>query len=322
MTESNSNRQRNEFSSVSKNEYDGALSVLTNKIDIIETSTGNSDKSTMISDKDMYSSIIHECQKLAQPESNFEKRKGHYDTPTKELIQQAVELYKKRSEHENGDEYDDEISVSSCSNAGEMQSTHAQSDNDDEDEDEIMDEEDLIDQEVHQKAKTLRPKLRSESMKLRQTRDNKMRETLEEFNNNLKHNLTMLERVEEAMDNLDQAPEGESVFSSEDLSAMENSLTLLKTELDKNDGELPEKLQTLRDTIESVSKSIEKKRGGKFSGTERAIQSRESDDVWKARFEGISEDDSGLGNGTGGEDCGQGMSASARFATFLSSSRI
>jgi hypothetical protein len=335
MPESNREQQRTESLPVPRNEYDRALSVLTNRIDHLRNQKHTLDKSaanniatdTDIDEKEieLYSAIVDRFQKLTKPDDHIESRQGIYDTPTKERIQKAIELHEKQSAGVDID-VDDEISLSSSSNASESQSKELHMDHvddvdvdeGDEDEDEMMDEEDLIDQDALRKAKELRNKIRIAATKLRQTRDAKITGTMEA----LKHNLSKLETIEKDMSEFDQAHDEKSQHPTVDLSAMERSISLLMTDLNKFRGDLSDQLQSLRDTVESVSKSLEKKREGNISGTERAIQSRESDEVWRRKFGGIlHQEDTALDQGGELSDDGVGcVPASTRFAMFLSSS--
>lgn len=322
MTDDQHNdNQRRILASVPRNEYDAALSVITNKIDTIEASNAKGIKSSRNKNEiKLFSKILKQIQDVVEPDSNFAKRRGNYDTPTKELIQKAMAI---ESLGEDEQECDDDISVSSCSNADDALSIDMKnsSDNSDEDdEDEIMDEEDLIDEETLKRAKECREKIRNASIKLLQTRNEKLEEALGAIQDNIKESFAGIEahnaRIEESVGNFNQAPEV-------DLSAMENILSLITADLDSSEGAISEKLQELRETVDSVSKSITKKLSGTLSSTERAIQSRESDEVWRGKYGSI-----GNGNNrtedvlNGGNEGQQGMSASARLAYFFSTSGV
>lgn len=352
MSESNSNSMSINMNSrkkglvrVPKNEYDRVLAVLSNKIDNIDgnvDSNGNGKHPNLASQmnkedlKMIESSIKSRFQEMIIPDENFERNNGQYDTPMKKLIKQGIALHEKKDrgdrdvnndDHDNDDNdsmMDDILNISSDSEAEADQSMLSQhsSDAEGDEEDEILDDEDLIDKEVHQKVKQIRKDVRNASMRLCRTRESVMNEKLNIIRNQMK----ILEGINESMNNLDNydvvenndndngnTGAGTITLLNSDLTAMEQLLTTLKTQLDTLGVELPENIQSLRDTIESVSTSIEKKAEGKFTGTERAIRARDDDSLWKKR---LHPDEGRIA--LGGEDGRQQKTASSRLASFLS----
>lgn len=300
--------KRKELVSVPKNEYDRALAALSDCSKRFRSNYNIDDEEMNM----IETAIKSQFETILAPDENFETRNGQYDDSTQELIKQAMELQNKINSSENGndDEIDNILNVSSDDEDGHI-SLSSQSDDDG---DETMDEEDLIDQGVYQKVKKIRSDLRKASIKLRETRENVMNKELL----SLKQKLKILEGINEDMGDFNLDDDGETTLPNTDLSAMEDLLSSLKSNLDTLDVELPEKIQSLKETIESVSKSVQKKAEGKFSATERAIRARDDDTLWKSKGIRLGEGDSASNGEVGRKE----MNPSSRLASFLLQSRI
>ena len=344
--------------SVPRNEYDAALATLTN---IFDSRSNSSNDHTAIftkehnyttnkgKEEEIKSSILTTFQSTVEAIDTVEFEKlQRYDTPMKKQIKRIIELeniarnFKEDSDTDAIQKIVDDISVSSCSSDDHDNSSQDDSSDDDDDDESIMDEEDLIDEDVLNKAKEYRAKIRHASMQLNETRSRKLDEALE----CIRVHLDKVVKIEQAFmadgdssssileaDTLKKGAAGldsdEKDGSNDtldanvdiDLRAMEGCLVKLKSQLDAIGSELPDKVQSLKDTIETVSKSIRKKMDGKLSATEKAIRSRETDSVWKRRGAGggkqHANSEAFLGTFANGNHEGK-MDAAKRFALFLS----
>ena len=238
----------------------------------------------------MKNSIIDSINRAVQPldQTIFEENLVYGSTPMKKKIQQAD---------------DDELSVSTCSSVEEDDDGESLSSDSD------LDEEDLIDEQVLKRAHEYRFKIRQASEKLRATRDAKLDQSLEQIQKQLERLMEMDASLEEGMSS---GGDGNGYLLVE-LGSMEESLLKLKTRLESIDSELPDKLQSVKDTIESVSHSLNQKKNGNLSRTERAIRSRVGSIIRK-RPAGVGDSDSSPSIE------GTEMDAGKRFAMFVSNS--
>jgi len=299
--------------SVPQNEYDAALSTLTN---ILNKNTNDSSSPSHCSPhkhkQHIQSSIQQTIQKTIQPIpcAEYENMQIFGSTPIKQQLHKVIQD-------------DDDVSVSSCSTTGLEQEEDRNSEENESDLE--LEQDELLDEEVYRKAQEMRQKVRLASSNLQRVREEKIQMALtgvlsevddfirfeKEFEENVQ--LQLQDGANDDCENRDKVH----------LADMEEALRNLKGRLEKLDGLLPEKLQGIRDTIESVSHSLRKKMNKEYSATEKAILSRDCDDVWRRNFSFGNNnytvvdsqecpDDSTNGN-NGGD-----MDAARRFAMFVS----
>lgn len=219
---------------------------------------------------------------------------------------------------------EEELSVSSCSTVdgddGEDDNSESSGMSD------VEDEEELLDHQVWERAKELRQKVRIASRKLQLIREEKISQALSHVQNEI-DDLIRLEKewndaVEGNYKNGNQQQEQQKDGDNVETKDMEMALNNIKNQLEDLENILPENLHAIRDTIESVSYSLEKKMRHDLSRTERAIQLRDCDDVWKRRTNMKStqgnQDDIDPRDDGDVEGRSNKMDAAKRFAMFVS----
>jgi hypothetical protein len=306
--------------SVPQNEYDAALSTLTNILNTNDSSSPSYQHQQHSSPhkQQIQSSIQNTIQQTIQPipTAEYENMQIFGSTPIKQQLHKAIQD-------------DDDVSVSSCSTTGlEQEEEDCNVNSKDNESDFELEQDELLDEEVYRKAQEMRQKVRLASSNLQRVREEKIQMALtgvlsevddfirfeKEFEDNIQ-----LQLQDGANDDCENRNEVHL-----NLSDMEEALRNLKGRLEKLDGLLPEKLQGIRDTIESVSHSLRKKMNKEYSATEKAILSRESDDVWRRNFSfGNNNYTSAVGSQEAPDDGSNGnngvnMDAARRFAMFVS----
>jgi len=251
------------------------------------------------------------------PPVEFENMQKFASTPIKRQLEKIME----KGVTELNEE---ELSVSSCSTVdgddGEVDNSESSGRSD------VEDEEELLDHQVWVRAKELRQNVRIASRKLQLTREEKISQALSHVQNEI-DNLIRLEKewndaVEGKYKNDKQQQEQQTDGENVDTKEMEMALDNIKNQLEDFENILPDNLQAIRDTIESVSYSLEKKMRHDLSRTERAIQLRDCDDVWKRRtnmksMQGNQDDVNGREDGDM-DGRSNKMDAAKRFAMFVS----
>jgi len=244
--------------------------------------------------------FFHDIKNLVKPveEDEYRKQFIKFDTPFKKAIH----------EHDNNildnslDIVDESSSNSSFSSRGYDESSSTFEDDDDEEED----EEDLIDQDALKRVKALREQVRLKAAQTKEVRDQKLMSLLENVSNQIQSlekqtNNVDIDGADEGVilnsddDNIDNDNPKEQVLEEQDnkqrLSQINDSLRKLTSLLQLMDMELPEKFESLKETIETIRHNIdryyssasndgndgENENGDpmeKLTGTERAILSR------------------------------------------------
>mmetsp|Transcript_1143 Transcript_1143/g.2078 ORF Transcript_1143/g.2078 Transcript_1143/m.2078 type:complete len:320 (-) Transcript_1143:736-1695(-) len=302
-------------------EYNAALATLNNVILPSTCSSSSNDPSSSSSSirKDIYNSILGTIQRSMEPipPVEFENMQKFASTPIKRQLEKIME----KGVTELNEE---ELSVSSCSTVdgddGEVDNSESSGRSD------VEDEEELLDHQVWVRAKELRQNVRIASRKLQLTREEKISQALSHVQNEI-DNLIRLEKewndaVEGKYKNDKQQQEQQTDGENVDTKEMEMALDNIKNQLEDFENILPDNLQAIRDTIESVSYSLEKKMRHDLSRTERAIQLRDCDDVWKRRtnmksMQGNQDDVNGREDGDM-DGRSNKMDAAKRFAMFVS----
>lgn len=267
---------------VPENEYDAALRTLTNVLLPPAAESSSNDSKTWFTlssssspiRKDIHNSIVGTIERSIEPipTVDFEKLQKFGSTPVKKQLAKIME---------NPDLQEDDLSVSSCStdedDNSESTTNAASSDSE-------MEDDELLDRPVWERAKELRQKVRMASKNLQLVREEKMGQALSQVQSEI-NDLIRLEKEwnDTVEERFNQAGENQldcnTLVDKED---MEKALANIKKQLDNLENVLPENLQGLRDTIESVSYSLQKKMRHDLSRTEGAIRLRDCDDVWKS----------------------------------------
>jgi hypothetical protein len=200
---------------------------------------------------------------------------------------------------------EEDLSVSSVSTDDD--SISASDDDDDVD----LEEEDLLDRQVWEKAKELRKNVRDASRKLQLVREEKIGQAMARIQSQVDDLIHFEKKWSDEMERNMEHGLGEcnSVVNTDE---MEAALKKVKEQLENLENVLPENLKAIRDTIESVSISVQKKLRGELSKTEKAIQLRDCDDVWRRKGDKQTIHDR--------EEVGQHIDAAKRFALFVSRS--
>lgn len=305
-----SSHQRTKVS-VPENEYHAALTTLKESLCAPslrnvnqESDTSSSPHSPLL--KDIHNSILATIQRSIEPipTADFEKMQIFGSTPVKRQIQKVME---------NKELREDDLSVSSCSTDDDSETMTSSSHESD------LDEEDLLDEQVWERAKDLREKVRMASRKLQCVREDKMSQALIRIQSELNDLIRLETQWEEEFEKnlVERGKDGKShVVDSEtqvNMKDMETSLIQLKIQLEEMQNVLPENLQAIKDTIESVTLSLHKKMRGEWSNTEKAIQLRDCNDVWRSgknTQSNLSTEDV--------HETGHKIDAAKRFALFVS----
>jgi len=308
--------------SVPQNEYVAALSALTNILSHNDNNSDdddndNDDKSSSPHKQQIKSSILSTIQQTIEPIPNsaFENMEIFGSTPIKRQL------------HKSLDDSED-ISLSSCS-TDEMDQEEDR--NDSIDSDVELEEDELLDEDVYSKVKEMRNKVRMASLNLQKVREKKMEETLRGVTAEVDDLIRFENELEQQIKLRDGDYNGNDeskVNLKANVADLEVALISLKERLDEMDGLLPDKLQGIKDTIESVSNSLRKKMNKEYSATEKAIQSRDCDDVWRRNSAleqnnctGVNPENSqGMTDEGSNENNTEPMGAAERFAMFVSNS--
>jgi hypothetical protein len=295
---------------VPENEYRAALTTLTNVI--LSSSTNDSDSSSLLQQqqqqqvsplrKEIHTSIVETIEQSIEPipTLDFEKMQKFASTPVKRQLQKVLD---KPELHQ------DDLSVSSCSTDIDSESSHSASS------DSEMDEDELLDQQVWERAKELRQNVRMASRRLQLVREEKLSQALSLVQREIE-DLIRLEKEwnDQVEGNFIARGEDQDRNSAVHVEEMEEALKNVKKQLQDLENVLPGNVQALRDTIESVSYSLQKKMKHEMSRTERAIQLRDCDDVWRSmktstqRNVSLKEDETAV----------EKVDAAKRFAMFVS----
>jgi len=305
---------------VPQNEYDAALSTLTNILNTTNDSSSPSQQHSSPHKQQIQSSIQNTIQQTIQPIpcAEYENMQIFGSTPIKQQLHKAIQD-------------DDDVSVSSCSTTGLEQEDDCNSKENESDFE--LEQDELLDEEVYRKAQEMRQKVRLASSNLQRVREEKIQMALTgvlsevddfiRFEKELEENIQLQLQSQSQDGANDDCDDRNKVHLN--VSDMEEALRNLKGRLEKLDGLLPEKLQGIRDTIESVSHSLRKKMNKEYSATEKAILSRECDDVWRRNFSfGNNNYDSAAVDSQESPDDGTNvnnggnMDAARRFAMFVS----
>lgn len=249
---------------VPQNELNAALSTLTNTL----SATNNLHQDQL--QKSVLSTFESTLKSVTPKE--FESMQEFGSTPMKAQLHKAMKL-----NSTDDSKVLDDISVSSTSTAefdldesADMEMLARQS---------LLEPDELLDQEVHQKAKDLRNKVRLASENLALLREEKIHEGLNKINGELE----LLQRYLETVNSKTVEESMNQVGPDLQLEEMETALEKLNKKIADFEGYLPDKVQAIKDTLESVSIALKKQiEGGNLTGTEVAIRAREGGDtVWK-----------------------------------------
>lgn len=249
---------------VPQNELNAALSTLTNTL----SATHNLHQDQL--QKSVLSTF--EASLKSVPPTEFESMQEFGSTPMKAQLHKAMKLNSR-----DDSQVLDDISVSSTSTvefdldeSTDMEHFARQS---------LLEPDELVDQEVHQKAKDLRNKVRLASENLALLREEKIHEGLNRINSEVE----LLQQYLETVNSKTVDENVNQVGPNLQLEEMETALEKLNKKIADFEGYLPEKVQGIKDTMESVSLALKKQiEGGNLTGTEMAIRAREGGDtVWK-----------------------------------------
>lgn len=293
--------------SIPQNEYGAALSALTN----ILSNDGNPPSSPpKHQQQQIKSSILSTIQQYVQPipSTSFQNMEIFGSTPIKRQLHKAL------------DDSED-ISLSSCS-------THEfdqieEEGNDSLDSDVELEEDELLDEGVFLKAKEMRHKVRAASFNLQKMREERMEEALRGVTTEVDDLIRLEKELEQQIESRDGDNDGSGEMKDNvHMTDMKEALFSLKERLEEMDSLLPDKLQGIRDTIESVSHSLRKQRNKEYNATEKAIRSRDGDDAWRrnAVVERNNSTNAVLGMKLiGSQETAEegGMNAVKRFAMFV-----
>ena len=249
---------------VPQNELNAALSTLTNTLSA----------SHNLHQDQLQKSVLSTFQATLKsvPPKEFESMQEFGSTPMKAQLHKAMKL-----NSTDDSEVLDDISVSSTSTAEfdldestDMELFARQS---------LLEPDELLDQEVHQKAKDLRNKVRLASENLALLREEKIHGGL----NKIIGEVEFLQQYLETVNSKTVDEKMNQVGPDIQLEEMETALENLNKKIADFEGYLPEKVQGIKDTMESVSIALKKQiEGGNQTGTEMAIRAREGGDaVWK-----------------------------------------
>jgi hypothetical protein len=297
---------------VPKDEYDAALK------SIIDTLHSQSEITSKISPNNLQhltSLLSSSFEKIdnftLQPmDYNLYKKEFiKYDTPMKEKIG----VLSSPANNTDNTEDDDDFSCSDDSSNSD----------DDSSVDTILEEEDLIDEEVWQRARVLRQQVREAACNTSTARAEQL------------HRLqTIVDSVTEQYKNIDEEaieqmtsalsiPNGEEEEEEEGLSStvklenMKSSLSNLQILLNAMDVDLPNRLEDLKDNVEQAENALQVHRGEKtLSATEKAIQTKMGSGL-KSIIKGGMESEEQTFNEEN-EINGVKKSAESRFAAFIS----
>ena len=203
---------------------------------------------------------------VAVAEEEYNRKFTKYDTPMKRDILRAGD--------EDGmslDDYDDDSNSSSSID-----------DSESEEEEEEEEEEDLIDKAALQRARELREQVRKKAAEIKAIKDYKIATVLQYVTSQLDEwkRLNIDQSLNEKLgSNSDDGNTVKSNKTHQRLQHMKSSLSKLEYSLQSIDVELPDKLESLQQTIETIQHHLQKQTKQKsndkhLSRTERAILSR------------------------------------------------
>lgn len=237
----------------------------------------------------------------------YKKEYIKYDTPMKEKIGVFSSSTNTTDGTEETNQDDDDFSCSDSSDSDDGSSV-----------DTILEEEDLIDEEVWQRARVLRQQVREAAHNTSEARAEQL------------HRLqTIVDSVTEEYKNIDEkAVEqltsalsinsgGGEEGSTLKLENMISSLSKLKDLLTVMDVDLPNRFEDLKDNVEQAENALKVHRGEKvLSGTEKAIQTKMGGGLKSIMKGGIESEEETFNEEN--EINGVKKSAESRFAAFIS----
>jgi len=248
----------------------------------------NHKESTRVIFDQLQSSVVNELRKLVKPVSweEYEKVSIKFDTPMRQKLQRLDDVNTEdddlwsRSSSDTEEEDHNLITVGRHEISDKEQRLPVADDEDD-------DEEDLLDLDAVSRVLELRNQVREAAERTRTTRSKQI-DRLVSFITKEVESWTEIPPKEEKESIIPEKQEGEEQSLTdkderlrdnrkqlEYLDTMKSSLTNLSETLNKIDLELPEQLELLSDTLDTIDHSLKQKEEGVISsGTEKAILSR------------------------------------------------
>lgn len=295
---------------VPKDEYDAALK------SIIDTLHSQSEITSKISPNNLQhitsllSSSFEKIDNftlLPMDYNLYKKEFIKYDTPMKEKI--GV-LSSPANTTDNTEDDDDDFSCSDDSSSSD----------DDSSVDTILEEEDLIDEEVWQRARVLRQQVREAACNTSTARTEQLQRLQTIVDSVTEQYKDIDEEAIEQMTSVLSIPNGEGEEGgggTVKLENMKSSLSNLQVLLNAMDVDLPNRLEDLKDNVEQAENALQVHRGEKtLSATEKAIQTKMGGGL-KSIIKGGMETEEQTFNEEN-EINGVKKSAESRFAAFIS----
>jgi hypothetical protein len=234
----------------------------------------------------------------------YKKEYIKYDTPMKEKIGVFSSSTNTIDSAEETNQDDDDFSSSDSSD-------------DDSSVDTILEEEDLIDEEVWQRARVLRQQVREAAHNTSAARAEQLHRLQTIVDSVTEEYKNIDDKAVEQMTSLLSINSGEDEGSTLKLENMISSLSKLKELLTVMDVDLPNRFEDLKDNVEQAENALQLYRGEKvLSATEKAIQTKMGGGLKSIMKGGIESEEETFNEEN--EINGVKKSAESRFAAFIS----
>jgi hypothetical protein len=294
---------------VPKDEYDAAVKSILQTLQSQSEITNKISLNTLQHLTSLLSSSFEKIDNFTLEPMDYNLYKKEfikYDTPMKKKIG-IVFSNTTDIDMTHQDDEDDDFSCSDSS---------SDDDDDDSSVDTILEEEDLIDEEVWQRARVLRQQVRDAAHNTAVARAEQLHRLQAIVDSMTEEYKKIDEQAVEEMTSALSIPieeEGNSVK----LENMKSSLANLKRLLDIMDVDLPNRLEDLKDNVEQAENALRMHRGEKvLSATEKAIQTKMGGGLNAFVKGGVESEEQTFNEEN--EINGVKKSAESRFAAFIS----